>query len=98
MPLSIRSTQNASDTLKGKSSYANEPYTVSGLVKKIAKNQISNENFSKNWTIILLSIVIPYKQYSKVRKMLEEEAQAKPISFWQFEIFFMASQLEGFFA
>ena len=48
MPISIRSTQNASDTLKGKSSYANEPYTVSGLVKKIAKNQISNENFSNN--------------------------------------------------
>ena len=49
MPLSIRSTQNASDTLKGKSSFANEPYIVGGLVKKIAKkNQISGEKLSNN--------------------------------------------------
>ena len=96
MPLSIRSTQNVSDTLKGKSSYANEPYIVSGLVKKmLKKNQISGEKLSNNY---ILSMLESIEQFSKVRKMLEKEAQTKPISFWQFEIFFMASQLEGFFA
>ena len=39
MPLSIRSTQNVSDTLKGKSSYANEPYIVNGLVKIMLKKK-----------------------------------------------------------
>ena len=49
MPISIRSTQNASDTLKGKSSYANEPDTVGGFFKNYQKNRFQ---IKKHRTII----------------------------------------------